>query len=259
MDEATAPLDLLARPELVALATLVGGIVIARLASLGVGALLGAIDRRAARLTTTEEGLIPPGLVRLSRVFVFWLLVAGTVLLALRVMGVGGLPDLLNDVLAFVPKLFVAFSIIVAGHLFGLFAAQMLARLGEGWTAQSAAPRLLYLAIMVVAVVMGLQHIDVDISFVTRLVLILVGTISAGLMLAFSLGARQHVANLLARRELSRLAIGERVRIDGVEGNIVDIHNTGVDIATEDGIASVPAARLAENGILRITRAAEDE
>ncbi len=259
MEETMAPLDLLARPELLALATLVGGIVIARLASLGVGALLGAIDRRAARLTTTEEGLIPPGLVRLSRVFVFWLLVAGSVLLALRVMGVGDLPDLLNAVLGFMPKLFVAFSIIVAGHLLGLFAAQMLARLRGGWSGESAAPRLLYLAIMVVAVVMGLQHVNVDISFVTRLVLILVGTVSAGLMLAFSLGARQHVANLLARRELSRLAIGERVRIDGIEGNIVDIHNTGIDIATEEGIASVPAARLAEDGILRMPRVAEDD
>ena len=53
----------------------------------------------------------------------------------------------------------------------------------------------------------------------------------------------RHVANLLARRELSRLAIGERIRVDGVEGDIVDIYNTGLDIATEDGITSIPAAR----------------
>ena len=259
MDKATVPLDLLARPELVALATLVGGIVIARLASLGVGALLGAVDRRAARLTTTEAGLIPPGLLRLSRVFVFWLVVAGSVLLALRVMDVVGLPELLNSVLSFMPKLFVAFSIILAGHLLGIFSAQMLSRLADGWSARSAVPRLLYLAIMAVAVVMGLQHVNVDITFVTQLVLILVGTISAGLMLAFSLGARQHVANLLARRELSRLAIGDRVRVGVVEGSIVDIHSTAIDVATAEGIASVPAARLAEKGVLRMTQAPKDE
>lgn len=259
MNETTTPIDLLARPELVALATLAGGIVIARLASLGVGMLLSAIDRRAARLTTTEGGLIPPGLVRLSRVFVFWLLVGGSVLLALRVMDVVGLPELLNSVLGFMPKLFVAFSIILAGHLLGLFSAQMLSRLADGWSARSAVPRLLYLAIMAVAVVMGLQHVSVDITFVTQLVLILVATISAGLMLAFSLGARQHVANLLARRELSRLAIGDRVRIGVVEGSIVDIHSTAIDIATAEGIASVPAARLAEEGVLRMAQAPKDE
>lgn len=258
MDETSASLGFASRPEVVALVTLVGGIIIARLASIGVGALLRAIDRQSARLTTTEEGLIPPGLTRASRVFVFWLLVAASVLLALRVMGVGGLPELLNSVLGFMPKLFVAFSIVVAGHLLGLFSAQMVSQLSDGWSAKSAVPRLLYLAIMAVAVVMGLQHVNVDITFVTQLVLILVGTISAGLMLAFSLGARRYVANLLARRELSRLAIGDRVKIDGIEGNIVDLHSTALDIATEEGIASVPAARLAERGFLRIPRAPED-
>ena len=259
MDEASTSLDFVSRPEVVALAVLVGGIIIARLASLGVGVLLQAVDRQSARLTTTEEGLIPPGLSRVSRVFVFWLLVAGSVLLALRVMGIGGLPELLNSVLGFMPKLFIAFSIIVAGHLLGLFSAQMLARLADGWSTDSAVPRLLYLAIMAVAVVMGLQHVNVDISFVTRLVLILVGTISAGLMLAFSLGARRHVANLLARREMSRLTVGDRVRIDGIEGNVVDIYSTGVDIATDEGIASVPAARFAEEGFLRITPASGND
>jgi preprotein translocase subunit YajC len=259
MAEASTPLDLVSRPEVAALVTLIGGIIVARLASLGVGALLNTVDRYSARLTTTEDGLIPPGLVRLSRVFVFWLLVAGSVLLSLRMMGIGGLPELLNSVLGFMPKLFVAFSIIVAGHLLGLFSAQMLSRLVDGWSPTSAVPRLLYIAIMAVAVVMGLQHINVDITFVTQLVLILVGTVSAGLMLAFSLGARQHVANLLARRELSRLSIGDRIRIGGIEGNIVDVHSTAVDIATEDGIASVPAARLAEEGVLRMPRTADDD
>ena len=258
MDDTSASLSLASRPEVVALITLVGGIIIARLASIGVGALLRAIDQQSARLTTTEESLMPPGLVRVSRVFVFWLLVAGSVLLALRVMGIGGLPELLNSALGFMPNLFIAFSIIVAGHLLGLFSAQMLSKLSGGWSAKSAVPRLMYLAIMAVAVVMGLQHVNVDITFVTQLVLILVATVSAGLMLAFSLGARRHVANLLARRELSRLTIGDRVNIGGIEGNIVDIHTTAVDIATEDGIASVPAARFAEEGFVRIPRAQKD-
>lgn len=259
MEETSASLSFASRPEVVALVTLVGGIILARVASLGVGALLRTIDRQSAKLTTTEDSLIPPGLIRVSRVFVFWLLVAGSVLLALRVMGIGGLPELLNSVLGFMPKLFIAFSIIVAGHLLGLFSAQMSSRLSDGWSTKSAVPRLLYLAIMAVAVVMGLQHVNVDITFVTQLVLILVGTVSAGLMLAFSLGARRHVANLLARRELSRLAIGDRVKVGGVEGNIVDIHSTAVDIATEEGIASVPAARLAEQGFTRIPRAPEND
>jgi hypothetical protein len=247
------------RPELIALATLVAGIILARLLSTGTGALLEAMDRRAARLTTTDEALIPPALIRLSKVFVFWLVIAGAALIALPVLGVGGLPALLNAVLGFMPRLFVAFSIIVAGHLLGLLAAHVLSRLNDEWSVDSAAPRLLHFSILAVAIVMGLQHISIDISFVTRLILILVGTASAGVMLAFSLGARQHVANLLARRELSRLAVGDRVRVDDIEGVVVEVFSTGVDIATGEGIASVPAARMAERGLLKLVRTAEND
>jgi hypothetical protein len=258
MDETSTLLGIMTRPELIALATLVAGIIIARLLSTAIGALLEAMDRRAARLTTTDEALVPPALIRLSKVFVFWLVVAGAALIALPVLGVGGIPALLNSALGFMPRLFVAFSVIVAGHLLGLLAAHVLSRANEDWSVDSAAPRLLHFAILAVAIVMGLQHVSIDISFVTRLILILVGTASAGVMLAFSLGARQHVANLLAGRELSRLSIGDRVRIDDVEGVVVEVHGTSVDIATEEGIASVPAARIAESGMLKLSRTASD-
>lgn len=259
MGESSPLFGYLSRPELAALATLVVGIVIARFASMGVGLLLEAMDRRAARLTTTDQALIPPALVKLSKVFVFWLVIAGSVLLSLPILGIGGLPEFLNSALEFMPKLFVAFTIIVAGHLLGLLARHLVSGLENRWTVDSTGPRLLHFAVLAVAIVMGLQHVNVDISFITRLILILVATASAGLMLAFSLGARQHVANLLAHRELGRLSVGDRVRIDDVEGNVVEIYSTGVDIATDKGIASVPAARFAETGMLRLSRTADDE
>ena len=139
---------------------------------------------------------------------------------------------------------------MLAGHLLGIAAAHLSARLSDSITSDSAGPRLLYGAILTIAVVMGVQHINVDISFVAQLILILVGTVTAGLMLAFGLGARQHVTNLLARRELGRLAVGQRVRVDGFEGSVVGIYDTGVDIAGADGVRYVPAGKLAESGFI---------
>lgn len=162
---------------------------------------------------------------------------------------------MLNSAVVFVPQLLVGFTIVVAGHIVGLLMSHVVANLSDEITATSLGPRLVYGAIVVVAVVMGLQHIDVNISFVTQLMLIVVAIAGGGLMLAFALGARQHVANLLASRELSRLAVGDRIRVDGIEGEVVDIHATGLDIATEDGVVSVPGARLAETHVLRQSEA----
>lgn len=251
--------DAVARDEVIAIAILVVGVIAARLASVAAGALLRFLDRRAAQLATTDKPLISPRLVRVIRAVLFWLIVVLAISYALAVMGVGDLPTLLGSIMGFVPQLLVGFTIVVAGHIAGLLASHVVSNLSTELTPSSLAPRLVYGTILVVAIVMGLQHISVDISFVTQLLLIAFAVAGAGLMLAFALGARQHVANLLARRELSRLAVTERIRVDGVEGEIVDIHATGVDIATDEGIVSVPGARFADSAFVRLKPTEPDD
>lgn len=244
--------DVIARNEVIAVAILVLGVIIGRLAAVAAGALLDFLDRRAARLATTEKPLISPKLIRVIRAVLFWLIVVLAISYALAVLGVEGLPTRLTSVMDFIPQILVGFTIVVAGHVTGLLASHVVSNLGSEITPSSLAPRLVYGIIVVVAVVMGLQHVQVDISFVTQLLLIAFAVVGGGLMLAFALGARQHVANLLARRELLRLAVADRICIDGVEGEIVNIHATGVEIATEEGVVSVPAARFADANFVKL-------
>ncbi len=251
IDESNVAGILATYPELLALTVLIAGFVLARLASYSTGVALDAIDRRTARITTSDRHVVTPGLIRFSRGFVFWIVLAFAILLSLRILGAGNVSTLLGQVIEFIPQVLVAFAIIVAGHLLGLIASQVLVRIAPGLSADSLAPRFAYAVIVTVSVVMGLQHLNVDISFVTQLMLIMFAIVGGGLMLAFSLGARQHVANLLARREMGRLRVGDHIEIDGIDGSIVEIHATAVDIATDSGIAPVPAARFAEATIVR--------
>ena len=85
-----------AHPELAAVAVLVLGLVVARLASIAVGYGLAALDRRVSRMTTSEASVLTPRLISLSRTFVFWLLLVLAVALAARVLGVGGGLAVLN-------------------------------------------------------------------------------------------------------------------------------------------------------------------
>lgn len=259
IDESNLTSNISAYSEVIALAILVVGFIVARIAGSATGSALDLIDRNTARYTTTDASLLSPALIRLSRGFVFWVVFILAVVFSLRVLGVGGISSLLNSVIAFTPRVLIAFSIVVAGYLIGIVARHLLTRAVSGFDGESIGPRLLQGTIVSVAVVMGLQQIGVDISFITQLVLILVATVSAGLMLAFALGARQHVANLLARHELERLAIGQLVRVADVEGSIVDIYTTGIDVATDDGVASIPAARIAEFGVTKLAEGDGDD
>lgn len=251
--------DVSAYSEILALAVFVAGIVAARLASVAVGWALNALDSRMARLSTSETGAISPRLIKLSRAIVFWLVLILAVAMSLRLLGIGGISRLLAGLIDFIPQLLIALAIIVAGHLLGLLASGLLTQLYDDIPADSLGPKLLHGMFVAVAVVMGLQQIDINITFITQLLLILIAVVSAGLMLAFALGAQRHVANLLAHRELDRLSIGERIRVDEVEGTIVEIHTTGVDVSTDEGVVSVPSARFAVTHVVRLPELQTDD
>lgn len=239
-------------PELAAIAVLLLGFVVARIASVATGRLMDALDRRVSRTSTGETGVLTPRLIRVSRAFVFWAVLILSVALSLRFLGAQGASIGLDTlVIAYVPQALIAFAIIIAGHLVGLLASGLVAGMGDPPSQNPVGPKILHGFIVAIAIVVALQQIGINIGFATRLILVLLAAVSGGLMLAFALGARRHVANLLAHRELSRLAVGETIRVGDIEGTIVELHSTAVDVATAEGIASIPASRIAEIGVLR--------
>jgi hypothetical protein len=252
MNDSSIATTLASHSELVALGILIAGVIVARLASLGVGSVLNALDRRAALFATTETSVLSPRVISITRIFFFWLILIFAISLSLSVLGISGISAALESIIEFAPKALIAFSIVVVGHLLGLVASHLISELDSEATTASVGPRMAHGSIVVIATILAVQNIGVDITFIRRLILILVGSVSAGFMLAFALGARQYVGNLLASRQMSRLLVGQRIRVGEVEGEIIEIYDTGLDIATEEGIASVPAARLVNEGLLRI-------
>ena len=246
-------------PEIMAIVVLLLGVTGGRLAGSALGWVLDALGRRMARTTTSGTAHISPAFTRFSRALVFWIVVVFSVTIALRLLGVGELTAALDVVIAFIPKLLVGTAIVGAGHLLGLLARNLMVRMSPSAGSGTFAPRLAHGAIFVVALVMGLQHMGVDITFLTQLVLVLVAFVTGGMALAFALGARQHVENLIARSELDPFSIGERIRTGADEGTIVHIHRTGIELATAEGVASIPSARFASERVLRLIEAGDDE
>jgi small-conductance mechanosensitive channel len=63
-----------------------------------------------------------------------------------------------------------------------------------------------------------------------------------GIALAFGLGARTHVSNIIAANQMRQIyQVGDRVRVGDIEGKIMDIMVARVIIETESGTVDVPA------------------
>jgi small-conductance mechanosensitive channel len=97
------------------------------------------------------------------------------------------------------------------------------------------------------ALVIALEQLGVNGRVLELTLAVTVGSTLAAAALAFGLGARASVANIIAARYVAQLyRVGQRVRIDGLEGTVAQLTPTSVVVQTDDGRAAVPASRFQE-------------
>lgn len=240
-------------PELTAVAVLLLGFLLGKLAEAAVRRVLLLTDHLAARYGTRPQALFSPLFQRVFGLFTYGTVLVIAVIIAVRLLDIEQLSRWLDAALAYAPRFVVGLFIIGIGNVVGALLRNLTASMTRDGDADAVGPRLVHVTIVVVAVVTGLQQMGIDISFITQLAMILLAALVGGLSLAFAFGARQYVANLMAQPELARYATGERLRIDDDDGVIVEIHRTGLTLATEEGLVAIPAARLAGGRVVRVS------
>jgi len=245
--------DVLARyPEIVALLIVVAAVIGARLAQRLALLLLGGLNRLLARFGGGDSRLVSARMEKAAGVALFWAVLLVGAALALRVLGSGQLTTWLDAALTFVPRLVLAGAIVLLGHVAGLLLRNLLLSAGEPDEVRVLLARLLYAALFLIAVVTALEQLGLGVSFLAQIALVLLALFGGGLVLAFALGARQLVANLTARSDFERYALGDRVRVGEHEGLIIEKHRTGVVLSTPDGQVAVPGALFSRLPVLRL-------
>jgi small-conductance mechanosensitive channel len=96
--------------------------------------------------------------------------------------------------------------------------------------------------ILLVAGVIALDQLGVDSQLLIVSTNILIASMIGGTALAFALGSRTAVRNILALHYLTQTyEVGQRVRLDDLEGEIIEFKKDCVVLASADGLVHVPA------------------
>jgi hypothetical protein len=245
-------------PELMALLVIIAGWVTAILVRRAVAVAVPRINRSTIRLGSRSGPVLSPQFAQLLQHFVFWGILLASVILGFSLLGDGEVSRWIDGLWVFVSHLLVALGILAVGHILGLLARSLVNGLARDGGA-AALSRMAYAVIAGIAIVMAISHLGLDISFLTRLVLVILGVLFAGLALAFALGARALVANLTAQNDMQCYTAGDRIRLDDVEGTVLEIHRTGLVLSTAEGLARIPAAKFAEMTVIVLHKDAEDD
>ena len=169
---------------------------------------------------------------------VYWITVLIFVTSAASLLGMNMFVGWLNKLVDHLPNILSGALIICAGVIFGNLAYQVISstRLNMSVPQRMILARSAQFFTLVMLILIGVDQIGVDITAVITIMSVVVGAVLGGLAIAFGIGARRLVSNLLGVRYLNRnYQVGERIKIDEFEGTILEIASVAVVLDADQG------------------------
>lgn len=172
--------------------------------------------------------------------WIVWLLFAAA---ATAALGLEAVTDWLSRVLDYLPTLAAGVVIAAAGYVLAGFVGDLVRATTRGLAPaqQNALARLAQGATLVTALLIGADQIGIEVTWLAIIASIVLASLLGGVTIAASLGARGYVANLIGAHYLAQaFEVGQRLRVAGHEGRILQFTATSIVLETADGRVSLP-------------------
>ncbi|NND09229.1 MAG: mechanosensitive ion channel [Saprospiraceae bacterium] len=187
----------------------------------------------------------------------FWLLFVSTFVLISDILGLEIITVWMEGILKYSPNLLVAILIIILAVIGGRIAADVISSLGVkiGLANSSALGRIVQYLILVASVIIAFDQIGVEVAILVNMINIGLAALLFGAALAFGLGARTAMSNILATFYIrKRFKAGDQVKIEDIQGRVTSIDGTYVVIDTQEGQVVVPAKNFSESKSILINK-----
>jgi hypothetical protein len=234
-----------------------GGVLLVVLGLLLAWLLRVLVFRLASRVGRWLPRMLPGGARRLSppgRVpallgtVTFWVVLLAFIAAASQVWGLTLFADWVDRVLAHLPGVAFAGLILFGGFLLGQFVRDVVRSAAAGLDYRGPLAAAAQVGVWAVTTVITLDLLGLDITFLVVVAGIVIGAVVGGAALAFGLGARNHVNDLLGVRDMrDRYRQGDEVRVGTIEGRIISLGGRVVILETEDGQVAVPGKWFSEH------------
>ncbi len=239
----------------IAVAGLLGAWLLRRLARLLVHAGLAQLDRLEWFHTRTGDSLLYRRAPAVVSTIVFWTVLLVSLIATLEVFDLAGLSAWVRSLAAYVPRLLAGLLLIFLGFLGGDVAHNLVARaaVGAGSLHSQGLSRAVQVLVILVGVILGIEQLGIGSTVLTVALAIIAASTLVATGLAFGLGARTTVANLLAVQQVrGAYQAGDTIQVGDVEGRIVEMTQTAVVLDTDRGRVTVPGQIFSEQITTRV-------
>lgn len=185
----------------------------------------------------------------LAATIAFWVVVALGVIAASEQLGLRALASWLSELLGYLPRVLISGLVLFIGYLIANGLRNLVVGLAESQGFQHGATlgRLVLGLVLAFALLLALEQLGLDVDLFADIIVIAAAALFGAAAVAFGIGAADSVRNIMASHYLRRTyEPGQRVRIQGVEGEILELTPVAVLLETETGPALVPARSFLE-------------
>ena len=253
-------------PSLVgALAVLLLGWLFARLVRAASNRVLSGFNRILER--NFQHGLLasirfPTSASVILGEAAYWVVIFLTLTIASRIAQFPVISRWLNEIANFLPSVLLGVATVAIGYVISVVVDERVTEYARSAKSPQSAllGRLCQGAVLIIASIIGLDQIGLDVTFLVALSAVAAGAVLVGFSIAFGLGAREYVSNLIGARTVRHnLSTGLLVRVGETQGEVLEITQSQIALDTDEGRALVPARFAQEHGVVIISRQAPSE
>lgn len=185
--------------------------------------------------------------------FGYWVIILLFFVTAADTLGWTGVSQAVNELLAYIPKLFSAIMIFVLGYYIANIVRTALNGffLSIGVPTGAALSTFAFYVMLVIITLTSLNQAGVNTTVVTSNLLIILGGIVVAFAISFGLGAKDVLSNILAAYYLKgSIRKGQKIQIGNVEGVVEKIEKTSLTVKSGSGFVIIPTKKLLEENFI---------
>jgi hypothetical protein len=221
-----------------AIVILIIGIIIAKIVAGVIKRLLEKIQvdklgDKLAEIDIVEKSNVRIKISKIISKFVYYILVLFFMIASADALGMPAISNLVSDIINFIPNLVVAIIMLILG----LLVAEALKNIVHtalkslGIPSANMIANFVFYFILITVFVSALRQAAIETNFLETNLSILIAGVVFAFAIGYGLASKDLLKNIISSfYNKGRLSVGDRISVDDVSGEIIEIDNTTVTI-----------------------------
>ena len=193
--------------------------------------------------------------IKISTVFskvVYYFMLLFFIVAATDVLDMPAISNLVKDIFDLVPNLLVAGVILILGVLFAEALRKLVKTTCESLGIPSAKmiSIVVFYFIVINVLISALTQAKINTVFLSQNISLVIGGAILAFAIGYGLASKETVSNMLASQYLQgKVKVGDRINVDGVEGQIIEMDRSSITLESKTGKIYIPLSILSKGRV----------